>query len=119
MEKLARSRTNLSKISNILKPDGTFIQYNKLANKKILIDHWSCISLVDAIPKDWKKIFKSTTSMHEPVTLTHVGNNNVTLGQLSVQIEKATHKDIYNIFREYKQNDHLSYSYIFREKATI
>lgn len=82
-----------------MKLNGAFLQYNELA-QEFEIDHWLFISLVDAIPKDWKKILKPTTSMHEPVTMTHVGNNNVTIGQSSVQIVKATHKDIYNIFRE-------------------
>ena len=47
----------LNRIENILTPDGAFVPYNDLAQKHI-IDYWSYISLLDAIPKDWKKNFK-------------------------------------------------------------
>ena len=47
----------LNRIENILTPDGAFVLYNDLAQKDI-IDYWSYISLLDAIPKDWKFFFK-------------------------------------------------------------
>ena len=44
----------LNRIENILTPDRAFVPYNDLAQKH-LIDYWSYISLLDAIPKDWEK----------------------------------------------------------------
>ena len=44
----------LNRIENILTPDGAFVPYNDLAQKHI-IDYWSYISLLDAIPKTGKK----------------------------------------------------------------
>ena len=40
-----------NRIENISTPDGAFVPYNDLAQKHI-IDYWSYISLLDAIPKD-------------------------------------------------------------------
>ena len=87
----------LNRIKNILTPDGAFVPYNDLAQKHI-IDYWSYISLLDAIPKDWKKILKSTR-MPEQITMAEQAKNrNIAIGQSSVIIEKAVHIDIYNLF---------------------
>ena len=77
----------LNRTENILTPDGAFVPYNDLAQKHI-IDYRSYISLLDAISKDWKKILKSTRTPEQ-----------ITIAEQSVLIEKAVHRDIYNLFR--------------------
>ena len=85
----------LNRTENILTPDGAFVLYNDLTQKHI-IDYWSYISLLDAIPKDWKNILISTR-MPEQITIAEQAKNrNITIGQSSVLIEKAVHRDIYN-----------------------
>ena len=87
-----------NRIENILTPDGAFVPYNDLAQKHI-IDFWSYISLLDAIPKDWKIFLKSSRMPEQITTAEQAKNRNIAIGQSSVLIEKAVHRDIFNLFR--------------------
>ena len=49
--------------------------------------------------KDWKKILKSTRTPEQITIAEQAKNKNIAIGQSSVLILKAVHRDIYNLFR--------------------
>ena len=53
-------------IGDIVNENGTFLDYEAFCNKfdKILT-HFQYMSLIDAIPKEWRKMLKNHTLSHE------------------------------------------------------
>ena len=74
------------------------VPYNDLAQKHIN-DYWSYISLLDIIPKDLKKLLKSTSTPEQITIAEQAKNRNISIGHSAFLIEKAVHRDIYNLFR--------------------
>ncbi len=56
----------MSVIDDVVNENGTFLDYREICNKfgKILT-HFQYMSLIDAIPKEWRKMLKNHTLSHE------------------------------------------------------
>ncbi|MCP3901139.1 MAG: hypothetical protein GY707_15650, partial [Desulfobacteraceae bacterium] len=60
------NRKDLTVIGDVVNENGTFLDYREICNKfgKILT-HFQYMSLIDAIPKEWRKMLKNHTLSHE------------------------------------------------------
>ena len=69
--------------------------------RKFNVDDWSYISLVDAIPRDWKIILKSETDnrINRTATLEENIDYTINIGERTLKIDKLTNKLIYNSLR--------------------
>ena len=69
--------------------------------RKFNVDDWSHISLIDAIPRDWKIIFKSETDnpISRAATLEENVDYTLNIGGRTLKTKKLTNKLIYNSLR--------------------
>ena len=60
------NRNEFTSIGDIVKENGTFLDYKEFCNKfNKILTHFQYISLIDAIPKEWRKMLKIQTLSHE------------------------------------------------------
>ena len=81
------------RVSDILGPTGKTLPLADI-KRKFNVDDWSYISLIDAIPRDWKTILKSETD--NPVSRAAALEENVdytlNIGGRTLKTEKLTNK---------------------------
>ena len=81
------------RVSDILGPTGKTLPLADI-KRKFNVDDWSYISLIDAIPRDWKTILKSETD--NPVSRAATLEENVdyplNIGGRTLKTEKLTNK---------------------------
>ena len=73
--------------------------------RKFIVDDWSYLSLVDAIPRDWKTILKSQTDSRISRAATLEENIDYTLNieGRTLKTDKLTNKLIYNSLKVSKK----------------
>ena len=88
------------RVSDILGPTGRTLTLADIKSK-FNVDDWSYISLIDAIPRDWKIILKSETDnpTSRAATLEENVDYTLNIGGRTLKTEKLTNKLIYNSLR--------------------